>query len=69
MKYGDPPLIVKYISAEPLLESIKPLDLSDIDWLIVGGESGAGCRPLQREWVIELRDKAQQNNTAFFFKQ
>ena len=61
--------IVKFISAEPLLESLKPLDLSDIDWLIVGGESGAGCRPLQREWVIELRDKAQQNNTAFFFKQ
>lgn len=60
---------IKFVSAEPLLESIKDIDLNGIDWLIVGGESGAGCRPIKREWIIELRDKAQAENTAFFFKQ
>lgn len=60
---------IKFISAEPLLESIKQIDLNGIDWLIVGGESGAGCRPLNEEWVIELRDIAKKTNTPFFFKQ
>ena len=60
---------IKFISAEPLLESIEEIDLDGIDWLIVGGESGAGCRPMKKEWVIELRDKARESNTAFFFKQ
>lgn len=60
---------IKFISAEPLLESINTIDLIGIDWLIVGGESGAGCRPLDRQWVIELRDLAQENNVPFFFKQ
>ena len=60
---------VKFISAEPLLESIGEIDLNGIDWLIVGGESGAGCRPLEKQWVVELRDLARANNTAFFFKQ
>lgn len=59
----------KFISAEPLLESINNIDLNGIDWLIVGGESGAHCRPMEKEWVIELRDKAIKSNTAFFFKQ
>ena len=59
----------KFISAEPLLESIAQIDLNGIDWLIVGGESGAGCRPLEKEWVIELRDKAKASNVPFFFKQ
>ena len=59
----------KFISAEPLLESIQDIDLNGIDWLIVGGESGAGCRPMKKEWVVELRDKASNSNTAFFFKQ
>ena len=59
----------KFISAEPLLESINDIDLDGIDWLIVGGESGAGCRPLEKEWVVELRDKAKESGTAFFFKQ
>ena len=60
---------VKFISAEPLLESISNIDLTDIDWLIVGGESGAGCRPMKKEWVVELRDKAEATGVAFFFKQ
>ena len=60
---------VKFVSAEPLLESIVSIDLDEIDWIIVGGESGAGCRPLLKEWVIELRDLAILHKTAFFFKQ
>lgn len=61
--------VIKFVSAEPLLESIKDIDLDGIDWLIVGGESGPGCRPMKEEWVIELRDKAKETGTAFFFKQ
>ena len=61
--------IVKFISAEPLLESIAQINLSGIDWLIVGGESGPQSRPMQEAWAIELRDLAQQNHVAFFFKQ
>ncbi len=60
---------VKFISAEPLLESIATIDLAGINWLIVGGESGASCRPLDKQWVIELRDLAQISNVPFFFKQ
>lgn len=60
---------VKFISAEPLLESISNIDLNGIDWLIVGGESGHYSRPIKKNWVIELRDLAQLTNTAFFFKQ
>ncbi|MBR0091021.1 MAG: phage Gp37/Gp68 family protein [Lachnospiraceae bacterium] len=60
---------VKFISAEPLLEDISSINLNGIDWLIVGGESGPGCRPLKEEWVLRIRDKAFQSNTAFFFKQ
>lgn len=60
---------IKFISAEPLLESIADINLVGIDWLIVGGESGAKCRPMKEEWVVELRDLAQENNIPFFFKQ
>ena len=60
---------IKFVSAEPLLESINQIDLNGIDWLIVGGESGAGCRPLEKKWVIELRDIAKRSNTPVFFKQ
>ena len=47
---------IKFISAEPLLESISEIDLNKIDWLIVGGESGPQCRPMAEAWVLELRD-------------
>ena len=60
---------VKFISAEPLLESIANINLSGIDWLIVGGESGAKSRPMDEKWVVELRDLAEKNNVPFFFKQ
>lgn len=60
---------VKFISAEPLLESISDIDLQGIDWLIVGGESGAKSRPMEEAWVIELRNLAKKNGVPFFFKQ
>lgn len=60
---------IKFISAEPLLESIKNINLKGIDWLIVGGESGYGCRPMLKEWVYELKHLAENSGTAFFFKQ
>lgn len=60
---------VKFISAEPLLESISQIDLDGIDWLIVGGESGPQSRPMEESWVEELRDLAKQHNVPFFFKQ
>jgi protein gp37 len=71
------PARVRFISAEPLLGSLflngkakrRPLDLTGIDWLIAGGESGARHRPLNLEWVRELRDACRQSGTAFFYKQ
>lgn len=60
---------VRFISAEPLLGSLAALDLSGIDWVIGGGESGAGFRPVAPEWARELRDKCGKANVAFFWKQ
>ena len=60
---------IKFISAEPLLGSIKNIDLNGINWLIVGGESGPNCRPMSSNWVYELQKKAKQCNVPFFFKQ
>jgi protein gp37 len=63
------PAAVRFVSAEPLLGLLQSLDLSGIDWLIAGGESGASHRPLDLDWVRDLRDRCQANGTAFFFKQ
>jgi protein gp37 len=60
---------VKFISAEPLLSELDSLELEGIDWLIVGGESGHGSRPMKEEWVMNLRDSAEKLKVAFFFKQ
>ena len=60
---------VKFISAEPLLSPLPNLDLQGIDWLIVGGESGPGSRPMLEAWVMELKSKCEESGTAFFFKQ
>jgi protein gp37 len=60
---------VKFISAEPLLTSLKPLDLTGIDWIIAGGESGTGFRPMEMSWARESRDEAVSQGTAFFYKQ
>lgn len=59
----------KFISAEPLIGPLNNIELNGIDWLIVGGESGHGSRPILEEWVLELQGKARLSNTAFFFKQ
>jgi protein gp37 len=63
------PAAVRFISAEPLLGPLPSLDLSQIDWLIVGGESGTGARPMEPSWARQLRDQALATETAFFFKQ
>jgi protein gp37 len=60
---------VRFISAEPLLGPLEGLDLSRIDWLIAGGESGPGHRRLDSSWVMELRDRCVEERVAFFFKQ
>lgn len=57
------------ISAEPLLEPLPDLDLTGIDWIIVGGESGKKARPMHPRWVQQIRNKAARSGTAFFFKQ
>jgi protein gp37 len=63
------PAAVRFISAEPLLGPLTELDLTRIDWLIAGGESGPGHRPVREEWLIDLRDLCKQCGVAFFFKQ
>jgi protein gp37 len=60
---------VRFISAEPLLGPLEGLDLGDIDWLIAGGESGAGHRPVRIEWLRDLQKRCKDSETAFFFKQ
>jgi protein gp37 len=60
---------VRFLSVEPLLERLGRIDLRSIDWVIVGGESGHGARPMQPEWVRELRDQCVEAGVAFFFKQ
>ena len=60
---------VKFLSLEPLLGALKNLDLTEIDWAIVGGESGYGARPIKEEWVLEIREQCQNFNVPFFFKQ
>lgn len=63
------PADVRFISAEPLLGSLKELDLDKIHWVITGGESGPGSRPCDPEWVREIRDKCFESKVAFFHKQ
>jgi protein gp37 len=59
----------KFISIEPMLSPISQLPLKDIDWVIVGGESGPGARPLKPEWVRTIRDQCLNRGISFFFKQ
>ena len=60
---------IKFLSLEPLLGPLPSLDLRGINWVIVGGESGPGARPLQEEWVLGIRDRCQIARVPFFFKQ
>jgi protein gp37 len=60
---------VKFLSLEPLLGPLPNLDLKGIDWVIVGGESGPGARPMSEPWAIDIRNQCQMAGVPFFFKQ
>lgn len=60
---------VKFLSCEPLIGPLPQLDLANIDWVIVGGESGRKARPMDPEWALDIMEQCQRSNTAFFFKQ
>jgi protein gp37 len=76
-KYGIPriadlqatPAAVRFLSIEPLLEDIGQISLEGISWVIVGGESGPGARPMQEEWVISIQEQCATAGVPFFFKQ
>lgn len=76
-KYGLPriaalrqtPARVRFLSVEPLLEDLGAVNLSSIDWVIVGGESGHGARPMEKEWVVSIREQCREAQVKFFFKQ
>jgi len=63
------PAKTKFLSLEPLLGPLERLDLSGIDWVIVGGESGPGARPMRHEWATSIRDQCAAAGVPFFFKQ
>ena len=60
---------IRFLSLEPLLEDLAVLDLTDIDWAIVGGESGHKARPMKKDWAINIQKQCKEQGTAFFFKQ
>ncbi len=60
---------IKFLSLEPLLGPLSQLNLTGIDWVIVGGESGPGARPMAQSWVIDIRDQCVRAGVPFFFKQ
>lgn len=63
------PAAVRFLSCEPLIGPLDNLPLAGIDWVIVGGESGPGARPMAREWALNIRDQCQRAAVPFFFKQ
>ncbi|MFZ0631126.1 MAG: phage Gp37/Gp68 family protein [Acidobacteriaceae bacterium] len=65
----DTPAAIRFLSVEPLLEDLGKVDLRGISWVIVGGESGPGARPLDPAWVRSIRDQCAKAKVAFFFKQ
>jgi len=60
---------VLFLSVEPLLEDLGKMNLENIDWVIVGGESGHNARPMEKEWVVNLKQQCEDLDIAFFFKQ
>ncbi|MEW6052028.1 MAG: phage Gp37/Gp68 family protein [Candidatus Zixiibacteriota bacterium] len=60
---------IKFLSLEPLLGPLPELDMSGIDWAIVGGESGPGARPMKKEWVLQIQEQCREQGVHFFFKQ
>lgn len=65
----DTPAAIRFLSCEPLLGPLPSLDLAGIDWVIVGGESGPGARPMHPDWVRDIRDRCVEARVPFFFKQ
>lgn len=63
------PAAIRFISFEPLIGAVGRVDLTDIHWAIVGGESGVGARAIKEEWIDEIHDQCSVYDTAFFFKQ
>ena len=76
-KYGVPRIdhlrtidaTIRFLSVEPLLQDVGELDLSDIHWVIVGGESGPKARPMKTEWALSIQRQCEEQKVAFFFKQ
>lgn len=65
----ETPAAVRFLSIEPLIEDLGTVDFSDIDWVIVGGESGRGARPIEVSWVLSIREQCAAAEVPFFFKQ
>lgn len=65
----EAPAAVRFLSVEPLLEDLGEVNLEGIHWVIVGGESGPRARPMQKEWVLSIRDQCERARVPFFFKQ
>jgi protein gp37 len=63
------PAAIRFLSCEPLIGSLARIDLTDIHWVIVGGESGFGARPMKIEWIREIFRECQKQDIPFFFKQ
>ncbi len=63
------PARVRFLSIEPLLEDLGSIDLSGIHWVILGGESGPGARPMKEKWVWSIRSQCKEQSVPFFFKQ
>jgi protein gp37 len=63
------PAVLRFLSVEPLLEDLGTIDLTGIHWVIVGGESGHGARPMRKEWVLAIQDQCGRAGIPFFFKQ
>ena len=60
---------IRFLSIEPLLEDLGKVNLDDIHWVIVGGESGPNARPMKEEWVINIKNRCHRSGASFFFKQ
>lgn len=60
---------IRFLSIEPLLEHLGPVDFTEIHWVIVGGESGPGARPMKKEWALDIQRQCDEQDVSFFFKQ
>jgi protein gp37 len=60
---------IRFLSCEPLLEDLGEINLDNIDWVIVGGESGTSARPMKQEWALSIQEQTEKQGSVFFFKQ